>query len=273
MNMKKKSGIYMWTSPSGKSYIGQAVNLKKRYNSFLRFNKNYSGDKVNNARKKYNNKSDWKYEVLEYCDINELDEREKYYIALYDTMNNGYNSNAGGDGNRGFTPNELTRDKLRQAQIKYHLENPQISYAVSEMLTKRWKDENYRNNFSKKMKGENNPFYGKKHSKESLKANSEWHKKYGSGVNHPMYGRTGRDNPLSMPIIQLSIEGAFIREWSCAKEAADNLGANRKTINECCNGRIQTSHGFKWMKATDYYATHTYKNPPLLNKNEGLNKN
>lgn len=36
---------------------------------------------------------------------------------------------------------------------------------------------------------------------------------------------------------------------------------------------IRQSHGFKWMKATDYYATHTYKNPPLLNKNEGLNKN
>ena len=78
MNMERKSGIYMWTSPSGKSYIGQTVNLKKRYNSFLRFNKNYSGDKINNARKKYNNESDWKYEVLEYCDVNELDEREKY---------------------------------------------------------------------------------------------------------------------------------------------------------------------------------------------------
>ena len=35
MNMEKKSGIYMWTSPSGKSYIGQSVDLVKRYTNFI----------------------------------------------------------------------------------------------------------------------------------------------------------------------------------------------------------------------------------------------
>ena len=28
------SGIYKWTSPSGKSYVGQAINLKKRARQF-----------------------------------------------------------------------------------------------------------------------------------------------------------------------------------------------------------------------------------------------
>lgn len=34
--MDAKTGIYRWTSPSGKSYIGQAFNLERRKNEFLR---------------------------------------------------------------------------------------------------------------------------------------------------------------------------------------------------------------------------------------------
>ena len=90
------SGIYMWTSPSGKSYIGQSVNLSKRKRVFLNFDHTYGGYKINCARKKYNNKSLWDYKVLEYCDINMLDEREKYYISLYNTVNGGYNLQDGG---------------------------------------------------------------------------------------------------------------------------------------------------------------------------------
>ena len=70
--MERKSGIYMWTSPSGKSYIGQSVDLVKRYNNFISNCVDYGGEKINRARKKYNNKSDWKYKVLEYCDLSEL---------------------------------------------------------------------------------------------------------------------------------------------------------------------------------------------------------
>ncbi len=33
--MDEKTGIYRWTSPSGKSYIGQAFNLGRK-NEFLR---------------------------------------------------------------------------------------------------------------------------------------------------------------------------------------------------------------------------------------------
>ena len=64
MNMERKSGIYMWTSPSGKSYIGQSVDLQKRKGAFLRFGDRYGGEKINCARKKYSHKSLWNYKVL-----------------------------------------------------------------------------------------------------------------------------------------------------------------------------------------------------------------
>ena len=122
--MERKSGIYMWTSPSGKSYIGQSVNLQRRKCAFFRFGVSYGGQKINRARKKYNNKRYWKYKVLEYCDIDDLDEREEYYISLYNTMRKGYNCESGGNENK-IVSDEVKR-KLSEAK-----------------------------------KGENNPMYGK----------------------------------------------------------------------------------------------------------------
>ena len=59
-----KGIIYKYTSPSGKVYIGQTTNEKKRKRVFLNENnEDYAGLKINNARKKYGPKS-FKYEVL-----------------------------------------------------------------------------------------------------------------------------------------------------------------------------------------------------------------
>ena len=114
MNMKKKSGIYMWTSPSGKSYIGQAVDLDKRKSNFLSFGTRYAGSKIDNARRKYSDIQYWTYTILEYCDIDDLDEREEYYISLYDTMRKGYNCESGGNENK-IVSDEVKR-KLSEAK-------------------------------------------------------------------------------------------------------------------------------------------------------------
>ena len=96
-------GIYLWINvKNNKKYVGQSSNLRNRYLSFLRFDQGYAGSRINKARKKYNNESDWKYEVLEYCTEQELDEREIYYINLYNSVNNGYNLSNGGKSAGGF---------------------------------------------------------------------------------------------------------------------------------------------------------------------------
>lgn len=86
-------GIYCWTSPEGKRYIGQSKNLKYRYKQF--FNKfNYqSNDLIKTARLKYYNFDEWKYEVLEYCSKEELNKKEEYWILYYKSNNPefGYN--------------------------------------------------------------------------------------------------------------------------------------------------------------------------------------
>ena len=121
---KVTSGIYRWTSPSGKSYIGQAINLKKRKREFRRPNSVYTskGSKIDNARKKYKDFDTWEYEVLEECEIEKLDEREEYWITYYNTKEEGYNLTLGGDGNKGWVMSESQREICRESINKSHRE-------------------------------------------------------------------------------------------------------------------------------------------------------
>ena len=110
----------MWTSPSGKSYIGQAVDLNHRRREFIKFDQGYAGGRIDNARKKYNNESDWKYEVLECCDVDMLDKREIYYIRQYNTFKNGYNMTKGGGGSLGVQKSEEQKENFSRTLRKIH---------------------------------------------------------------------------------------------------------------------------------------------------------
>ena len=222
--MEKKSGIYMWTSPSGKSYIGQSVDLQKRKCAFLRFGDIYGGEKINCARKKYNHKSLWNYKVLEYCGIDKLDERERYYIELYDTINNGYNCESGGN------------------------ENKIVSDEVKRKLSEAMKG---------KRCGENSPLYGK-HLTEEHKSKLSKAKK---GENNPMYGKHRDDETKdkirlrrNKAVVQYTKEGEFIAEYESALVAKNITGIDSSNISKCCLGKLKSAGGFKW----------AYKNPPLL---------
>lgn len=136
-----KSGIYMWTSPSGKKYIGLSDNLGSRHKDFrcASDNRTYAGTNsiIDKARKKYPY-DQWHYEVLELCPIDLLGEREKYWIAYYKTNNNkyGYNITAGGMGGNGvpktaFKPgHKRTEEQKKKAKetLYKHIQEGSVSY-------------------------------------------------------------------------------------------------------------------------------------------------
>lgn len=102
-------GIYKITNLiNGASYIGQSINIEKRWSDekVKAFNQNDPSYKSNlsKAFRKYGIEN-FQFEILELCQVKELDEKEKYYIKFHNTYYDGYNSTTGGDG----SPNSCSK--------------------------------------------------------------------------------------------------------------------------------------------------------------------
>ena len=227
-----KGYIYKITSPSGKSYIGQTINLKDRQRCFYNKNKYYSGTKMDNAIRKYGSEN-FIYEILIHTSSNNkfnlrivLDSLEKFYIKKFDTYYNGYNMTLGGSGSKGCFQTEESRNLIRQKAIG----------RKGSMLGKHLTLEQRKkvSDFAKTRLREKNPFFNKKHTKETkLKI------KLANGK----------------PILQLDLEGNIINEYKSAREAAASLGKlkSNSEIIKVCNNYVSpsgkhylTALGYKW---------------------------
>lgn len=95
------SGIYIiFNHVSNKSYIGQTRNLKNReYCHFNALRKGKHHNKYLQRAFNHDGEDALHFIVLEKCPVEELDEREKYYIGLLRSMDNmhGYNLESGGN--------------------------------------------------------------------------------------------------------------------------------------------------------------------------------
>jgi group I intron endonuclease len=224
--------IYKLTSPSGKHYIGQTMDARRRRRTFSHGVAYYSGARMDNAVKKYGS-NNFKYEILcQLYNINreklrcQLDELEIAYIKIYDSYKSGYNMTEGGSGAKGCFHTEKSKTKLRKIALGrispfkglHHTEeNKQAARERGKLLI-----------------GANNPFYGKSHTDKVKKAISEANSK---------------------PVIQMDLNGNFLKEFSSAKEAGDYLGNPRANseIIKVCKGYISpkgkrylTSLGYRW---------------------------
>lgn len=94
------------------------------------------------------------------------------------------------------------------------------------------------------------------HHNEHKKEYSDCQKGKHSGANNPSYGRRGSETYNAIPLVQLSKDGDFIREWECAASAQRELGIKRNNINNCCNNKpkYNTAGGYRWMYKKDWEA-------------------
>ena len=122
-----------------KVYVGCTPRELSRRRAWDNWYNRYSGDKLAQARQE-SKPEDWEYKVLERLyseDLVELEkileEREAYYIALYDSCDNGYNSNRGGTGHTGMTRSEETRRKISENHRDYQTEETRKKLSESMM--------------------------------------------------------------------------------------------------------------------------------------------
>jgi group I intron endonuclease len=88
-----KTGIYKITSPSGKIYIGQSIDIEKRWEWYKKI-RCKSQIKLYNSLKKHGVNSHT-FEIIEECNKNKMDEREIYWGNQYNVLNSGLNLRLG----------------------------------------------------------------------------------------------------------------------------------------------------------------------------------
>jgi group I intron endonuclease len=85
----KKIGIYKITSPSKKIYIGQSVDIYRRWLEHKRISEKYN-TKLKNSLLKYGTETHI-FEIIEECDVAILNDREAYWQDYYNSINLGLN--------------------------------------------------------------------------------------------------------------------------------------------------------------------------------------
>jgi len=173
-------GIYKITSPTKRIYIGQSVNIEKR---FIDYKKSLKRQQIRlyNSIKKYGY-NNHKFEILCECSEKELNNLERYYQDLYSVLSkNGLNCRLTCSDERSGKLSVETIEKLRNKDFNYLIGNnfrkgilhsQEIKNKISITLKNNAKKKDYVNSMTGKF-GDLNPFFGKKHSKESLKKMKE----------------------------------------------------------------------------------------------------
>ena len=65
-------------------------------------------------------------------------------------------------------------------------------------------------------------------------------------------GKLGAEHHRSISIVQLTLDGKFIKKWGGANEAARELKIHHGDITKCCQGKRKSAGGFKWMYYEDW---------------------
>lgn len=175
-----------------------------------------------------------------------LFEREQYWIAVYhsyinDPECNGYNLTIGGEGTAGFSRSQTQeeREKKSQSLKQYFIDHPEACQARSERMKEYCATKEHSEWLSQRnkewhaahpnaFKGENNPFYGKHHTEESLQKIKEASKK--------RQKRIAQLDKDTLEILQI---------FNGVKEAEHYLNVSHGWLSKAAN-QNHIAYGYRW---------------------------
>lgn len=195
-------------------YIGQQIGTKP-INEYKG-----SGLLLNRAYKKYG-ENYFKREIIEYCKVDELNDKEKLYIKQYNTkFPHGYNLTDGGDGMKGYQYNDNQKQNISKAKI-------------GQKYPKEHGDKIRQAKLGKKRDQETiNKIIQTKASKHNIQSNLDLKGQYKSNSQKS--------------ILQCNLQGNIINEYHSAQEAGRCLNKSGNSIADCASGRQKTAYGYIW---------------------------
>lgn len=154
------SGVYKITlRTDNRIYIGSAIDIEDRWKNHLHnaSSKRDNVQVITRAIRKYG-KDAFEWEIIEYCDINCLIDREQYYLDTLQPFVRtglGFNIRETADSNLGITASDETKRKMSTAH-----KGRVFSDEHKENMSKGWhknRGDDYYAGLSERMKGNNNP--------------------------------------------------------------------------------------------------------------------
>jgi group I intron endonuclease len=224
--------IYMLLDKrNGKKYIGKHNGSYKDY---------WSGGIIpNNIANKYGKDVFERVILLEDLETNEiLNEKEKYYIKLHNTIENGYNLTEGGDGGNDWmkykTKEELKDIKLKKSKsLSGRTFSDETRKKMSNSAKNKVFTKEHRENIGKGVKKRG----GIPHTKETKEKLS----KVMSGRKNPKHSEfMSKNNPKNQKV---SINGVL---YDTIKDAANILKMSRSSVKYRLNSNNEKYN--KWYK-------------------------
>lgn len=237
----KLSGIYKITSPSGKIYIGQSIDIKRRINRYKsNLNASIGQIKLNRSFNKYGINFH-KFEIIELCLEKYLNNMERYYQDKYKSVENGLNLR--------YTASNDKTGKMSEESI------------AKMLIYKNNMSEEHRRKIGIASKARTTypTMLGRKHSEESKKkiSISNIGKKFTDETKKKISdSKKGTIVPVevrvkkSKPVLQYDMEMNFIAEYYSCREATRQTGVHNGDIICVCKGKYKQAGGFIWRYKT-----------------------
>lgn len=221
-------GIYKITSPSNRVYIGQSIDIERRFKKYK--NNCNTQTKLKRSFNKYGFDKHT-FEIVEECDLSILNERERYWQEYYDVLNGGLNSRLTETKDKSGRLSQETKDKISKNRKGKRV--GAIPWNTGIELS-----DEHKAKISKVTKGENNPMYGKNHSEETKAKISEANK----GRKHTEEANAKKTG-LSKIVLDTQT-GVF---YNSATEAAFYYDINESTLRGYLQGRRTNKTNLIWV--------------------------
>ena len=251
--------IYILTSPSGKSYIGQTTrSIEKRFKAHRLESSRCAA--ISNAIRKYgweNFEKDW-YE----CPDEDLNFDEDLLIREMETLSpGGYNLREGGGAHGKHS--EESKQRMSEAKIgekNYWFGERHTEESIQKMSEAQRGEKNHmwdqhhseeaRRKISESLTGEKNHNFGKPMSEDQKQKISESL----TGIMRSEESRQkqskstiGEKNHAAKRVYQYALDGAYVNTFGSCGEAERYIkNKSGSKISMCATGELKTAYGFKW---------------------------
>jgi group I intron endonuclease len=152
--MNVNCGIYKITSPTKRIYIGQSINISRRFNQYKRIdNSTKKIVRLYNSLNKYG-PDKHSFEILEFCERLDLNIKERYWQDFYDSVGiNGLNCTLTNTSDSPKILSEETKQKISLNNARYWKNKKLSKESIEKRKANRIYTAEYRAKIGAKSKG------------------------------------------------------------------------------------------------------------------------